>query len=744
MSARRSITTALVTMFMVSMFMVSSWELMLGSQPALAGKFKLSSSFGGAGTGSGQFETPHGVAVEASTGDVFVVDTGNKRVEKFNPTGTKVESELAGAGTPPPEFNEEPLGVAVDNAGDVYVAVSAELSEEFAVDRFKPKGTSGNEPNEYEYECQFTGPERGCFTDPETEGGSGEKFGEGQAVATDSNGNVYIAAKHSVYEFEADGASVATLAKVTFSTVGVTVSGNDVYVITFAPGTSKFELVKLVVNPATHAVEAESVLDTEDAHAVTVDPGGNVYVVDDLGASEGGPHVAKYDATGKFAAEFGAGEIGESAGIAYSPFNKEIYVSDLEHNNVHILEEVPGPPVAATGTATEVAATSARLNGAVNPEGFETTSLFEYGASGLYGSSTPALVVGSEPPSSHDGSGGVSVEVTARLSGLEPNETYHYQLVGTSTLPGSGSGGDQTFKTLAALPTVNDQPPAASSITRTAAQLSGTVNPKHSETTYHFEDVEEAGYNPVATNPYSAGGRTLPASAGEGFGDQTVAQQLTSLLAGTTYHYRLSATNQAGTVTGPDHTFTTASGTPPVASTGAPSSVTQTAATISGTVDPQGIQTSYELELGTNTSYSGAKIFGSAGETVGAETITLALQNLAPGTTYHYRIAATNADGTAYGADQSFTTPSYPSPITLPLTAPPIMTPSIALPTETGTSTTIAKKALTRSQKLAAALRTCRMKSKGKRAACRKRARRQYAPVERDPARHRGARHVRR
>jgi hypothetical protein len=129
---------------------------------------------------------------------------------------------------------------------------------------------------------------------------------------------------------------------------------------------------------------------------------------------------------------------------------------------------------------------------------------------------------------------------------------------------------------------------------------------------------------------------------------------------------------------------------------------------------------------------------------VGAETITLALQNLAPGTTYHYRIAATNADGTAYGADQSFTTPSYPSPITLPLTAPPIMTPSIALPTETGTSTTIAKKALTRSQKLAAALRTCRMKSKGKRAACRKRARRQYAPVERDPARHRGARHVRR
>ena len=49
--------------------------------------------------------------------------------------------------------------------------------------------------------------------------------------------------------------------------------------------------------------------------------------------------------------------------------------------------------------------------------------------------------------------------------------------------------------------------------------------------------------------------------------------------------------------------------------------------------------------------------------------------------TYHYRIQASNTDGTSYGADQAFTTPGTAYSLTLPLTAPLLTTPSIAFPT---------------------------------------------------------------
>jgi streptogramin lyase len=69
------------------------------------------STFGGFGTGNGQFEHPMGIAVDAS-GDVWVADWGNSRIQEFDSNGVYLTTIGVVA---------EPYGVAVDSSGSIYV-----------------------------------------------------------------------------------------------------------------------------------------------------------------------------------------------------------------------------------------------------------------------------------------------------------------------------------------------------------------------------------------------------------------------------------------------------------------------------------------------------------------------------------------------------------------------------------------------------------------------------------------------
>ncbi len=96
------------------------------------------------------------------------------------------------------------------------------------------------------------------------------------------------------------------------------------------------------------------------------------------------------------------------------------------------------------------------------------------------------------------------------------------------------------------------QPPGAvtrgaKSISETTAALEGTVNPKGSETSYWFQYGTTTAY----------GAQTPTTSVGAGTTGVKVSQPLAGLALGTTYHYRVVATNAAGTTSGPDRTFTT-------------------------------------------------------------------------------------------------------------------------------------------------------------------------------------------
>jgi phosphodiesterase/alkaline phosphatase D-like protein len=311
-----------------------------------------------------------------------------------------------------------------------------------------------------------------------------------------------------------------------------------------------------------------------------------------------------------------------------------------------------------------------------------------------------------------------NVSIAQSLSGLRANTVYYYRAVATNTKGGKREGTIQSFLTEPATPAAGE----ALDIGATQATVVGTVDPEGHDTHYYVE------YGAAACAPTSCRSATSEVDLGSGTNAAAVAARLSELKPRTTYHYRLVVANSSGASYGVENEFTTPP-LPPEVSTGIASGVTQTSATISGTVNPEGYQTSYEFETGVSTSY-GSQVFGDAGFGLGAQPVEVSLQDLAPGTTYHYRLTATSTYGTTYGQDMTFTTPGVPSPLTQPLTAPLIATPAIAFPTESGTITKTTTKALTRAEKLAAALKACRMKVKGKRAGCVRRVRKEYAAVK--------------
>ena len=202
--------------------------------------------------------------------------------------------------------------------------------------------------------------------------------------------------------------------------------------------------------------------------------------------------------------------------------------------------------------------------------------------------------------------------------------------------------------------------------------------------------------------------------AGGGHADEGIERVvLSGLRPGTTYHYRLVVSNATGTSYGPDETFTTAAATPPAVATGAAVEVGATAATLTGTVGPRGLPTSYVFEVGTDAGYGGAKLFGNAGEGTGEEQVSVALRFLTPGTTYHYRLVASSFDGTTYGQDETFTTPEVSPAVAQPPGTPLLASPTEAFPLVAGAvtgpvSAAKPRKAPTGAQKLEAALRACR------------------------------------
>jgi len=190
-------------------------------------------------------------------------------------------------------------------------------------------------------------------------------------------------------------------------------------------------------------------------------------------------------------------------------------------------------PTATTTDATTVTATTAVLNGTVNPNGLASTYHFEWGTTVAYGTSTTTLSAGS---------GSTTTPENASLSGLTAGVTYHFRIAATNS-DGTSYGADFTFTPGAA----NITTTAASAITQTTATAGGVVVTDGGSSVSARGTCWSTAANPTITDSHTTDGSGLGAFT----------SSLTGLVSNTTYHIRAYATNSTSTFYGADLTFTT-------------------------------------------------------------------------------------------------------------------------------------------------------------------------------------------
>jgi phosphodiesterase/alkaline phosphatase D-like protein len=294
------------------------------------------------------------------------------------------------------------------------------------------------------------------------------------------------------------------------------------------------------------------------------------------------------------------------------------------------------PPGVVTGAASGVTASGASLSGSVTPNGAATAYVFEYGPSLSFGSISAVNSV----------AGSSTYAVSAEVSGLASNTTYYYRLVGTNSA-GTTTGTVMSFDSggTPLAPAAVTLAPTASG--DTTAGLVGTVNPEGQATAFTFE------YGPTE----AFGTITPVVELDSSISVEPVSASLSGLTPNSTYFYRVVASNAAGTSAGAVESFATGPGGAPIAATGAATGVTVSGASLSATVNPDGLQTSFTSEYGQGNNFGSLSAVDNAGSGQGSESVTLPISGLLPNTEYVYRVDATNADGTTAGSVASFTTP---------------------------------------------------------------------------------------
>jgi hypothetical protein len=213
--------------------------------------------------------------------------------------------------------------------------------------------------------------------------------------------------------------------------------------------------------------------------------------------------------------------------------------------------DTQGPPTIDELPANEVSRATASLWARVNPHGLDTEVRFVYvdadhfDDDGGFASSATKSTLSTEL-----GSGVSSLLTGQGISALAVNTTYHYRLI-ASNAAGVVEGSGRTFTTLP-VARIGDQWAYAHV---KGATVEAKIDPLGLDTSCQVQYVNDAeflqtGYAHAASEPCVAG-------LGSGTGDVNGRAELDGLDISAAYHFRFVATNQSGSLTGADETFST-------------------------------------------------------------------------------------------------------------------------------------------------------------------------------------------
>jgi DNA-binding beta-propeller fold protein YncE len=445
----RSRGFATVVSFVVGVLVATMW---VGASSALAEEaHPFVSSFGR--TPSEPFTNPNGIAVEESTGDVYVADIATNTVYRFDASGKPVDftglgsNALTGGATPAksflfPEASDTPAAIAVDNsknssdpsAGDLYVMDA----DHQVIDKFNASG---------EYVGQITGP-----------------FAyELRGLAVDANGNVRVdvgrTAVPTGIAFEVFDNSVVNILNHTVDERKSNDAASSASEYGFAVGVTgdRFQLFGCgcVEKFGASGYQFGRVDSGPGGVAVAVDPvSGHLYVDDqssvvewDTGAMNGDisvKDVIEEDApSAALVSSFGLGRLSGVAagqgGIAVDGASGEIYVSNPADGMVYVFGSAT--PTVAAGAVANLSETGTTLQGTVDPRSVPVGScVFEYEKGPEHEEEeggmvpTPVTVFDHSVPCATEhgepvGAGSSPVAVHADISGLTPGVLYYYRLL---------------------------------------------------------------------------------------------------------------------------------------------------------------------------------------------------------------------------------------------------------------------------------------------------------------------------
>jgi hypothetical protein len=499
--------------------------LALLSAPAFAiTEHPFLSEMDGSNTPTGRWALPPGdapcsTAVD-SHGDVYVSQVFGSVVDVFDSAGNYLTRI---AGDPHLSF---PCGMAIDSTGNLYVANLFS-----GVVKYSPSSFPITSATTYTFQAVVDA--------------------NGTAVAVNpGTGEVYVDDGTYIAKYDSSGAPVATIGSgilglgpngPSSNGVDVNATTGEIYVsdasqnaIIIFSSAGNFTGFSQGADTPGGSFQNQGIaglaIDQSTGHVYVVDT--DRRVVDELDAS--GAYVDRISGTPSHGFSFIPPDSGVAIDNSGGAGSGDVYVADSYDSVVDAFGPRVTLPDVTTGPVSNLQPTSVTLNGTVNPDSVAVTSCqFDYGTDTSYGQTAPCVEA--------VGSGAADVPIYADVTGLDPDTTYHFRLE-AGNANGSNFGQDQTFISPSP-PFVDDE--FVTEVGPTVATLHAQVNPAGSDTTYHFDYGTDSSY----------GHSTQDTDIGSANSDQAASAGLAGLESGTTYHYRVVATNAYGTTNGPDKAF---------------------------------------------------------------------------------------------------------------------------------------------------------------------------------------------